>query len=227
MKELFFCIIFCNCVSNCAAQKNLTNQEIVDLLRSERKMFYVKDSLLISIDEDVDKKVKLFISDLEQNRTAPFLIYSKSYPGSYLLNKPCFSTRYPEYIYIFWKSDNKLNLKIITGNCEKDTLLNCSTSAFDYFIINKKEISTEYIMPVIFAAYRVRPNVIKYSESIIDHEPYCSLIFKMGEMFKRIEFSESDLQNKRSLFYKYNLSLKSFHLWSLLEAQTKPLTVSW
>jgi len=207
-------------VFNSTAQKKLTNQEIINSwCSSKEKRNTEKDSIHISFIQEVNKKVIELIDSLGRGNVDSILIYSKSYPGSYILNKPCFTTPYPEYIYVIWPVNGELNFKTIAGNCESGVGQLRSSEIFSYLAANKEDIINACIMPVILGAQRSTNKSIKYSMSMIDHEPNYSLVFKSGKIYRQLNFAESFLQNKKSLFWKYNLNLKAIYLWNLLEAE--------
>ncbi len=207
-------------VLNSTAQKQLTKQEIIDdWCSSKEKRYNKKDSINISFNPEVNKKITQLLDSLDQSNIDSILIYSKSYPGAHILNKPCFTTPYPEYIYIIWKTKGELNFKTISGDCIKSAVLLKSSEIFNYLSANKEGIFNTCIMPVIFSAQRVNNKSITYSLSTIDHEPNYLLGFKIGKNYNELNFAESFLENENSLFSKYNLSLKSIHLWNLIEAE--------
>lgn len=208
------------------AQTELTKQEIINAwCSSNASGVNTGDSLNVSYDQGVNKRVREFVDSLKRNNIDSIFIYTKSYPGGLIIDKPCFSftSRYPIYTYIIWMFRTDLNIKTIAGNCENSATQINSPEIFNYYTTNKEEINKEYVMPVIFGAQRSKTNRITYSMSAIDHEPNYSLEIRFGETYKEVNFAESFLEVKESLFFEYNLGLKSIHLWNLIKTQTDKL----
>jgi hypothetical protein len=51
-------------------------------------------------------------------------------------------------------------------------------------------------MPIIFGAELSNNKDVNYSISFINHEPKYSIIYNVGNDFKDIKFSESELEDK-------------------------------
>jgi hypothetical protein len=62
---------------------------------------------------------------------------------------------------------------------------------------------------------------LRISGSVIDHEPNYEILFQVGDKFKYLSFTESELTDMKSLFYDYNHNLTSYKLFGLIKNQTK------
>ena len=227
MKRILIFASFFICTFNSKAQQKLTKEEILSSWNYPEKSLKSRDLVSFSFSTDVSNRTRYIIDSLEHQKIDSVLIYSKHYPGSFLINKPCFTISHSEYTYIFWKSNDSIKLKALAGNCEKDTFFLGSIDIITYLGVQKSKISSECVMPVIFEAYREKNNIVKYSMSTIDHEPNYSIIFKIDKMYKIVSFAESYLENKKSIFWDYNLNLKSIELWNMLQKLTNPFSGGW
>ena len=53
------------------------------------------------------------------------------------------------------------------------------------------------------------------------HEPKYSLYYDINTSYNSLTFGESELEDKKSIFYNYNLELAAIHWWTLISKQIK------
>lgn len=114
---------------------------------------------------------------------------------------------YPINSFVIWKTINQTYSQRLEGKCKSTPYKIDSAIIFDYYDKHFTTIARECFMPIIFGAELSDNKNVKYSMCYINHEPNYSIIYKDGDAFKEIEFSESELEDKKSIFHGHNLSL--------------------
>ena len=173
--------------------------------------FLASDSLLH--DQTVQLIDSLHLIDIDS-----IVIYTVSYPG-YYSNDSCVSGSYPVTSFVIWMLNTNTYCKKLKGKCISNTIKIDSSKIFDFIKNNYSILTREIFMPVIYEAVQKRKNNIKYSMRMIDHEPKYSISYILNNIYENKEFTEIEISDNKSLFYKDNLNLKSHVLWMILKSE--------
>jgi hypothetical protein len=199
----------------------MSKEEILEYYKKfEKKRFSDKDSIkIIRFNNDLEIKTQNLIDSLSNESVDTLMIFSVSYPGYLYSDKACVKLLYPIDIYMFWKQGDDYNEKRIINGCDSEILIMKSTSIIDFFIENLKNIEGEMIMPIIYDAILNADSTMNFSTGSVSHEPKYSIYIKYGNDYTQKIFTENDLLNDESLFYNYNLKLKTYQLFKLIETR--------
>jgi hypothetical protein len=83
---------------------------------------------------------------------------------------------------------------------------------------NYSKINEEFFMSIIYDMTR-NGDEIKITGSQTSHEPKYSILLLLNERHKYFSFTESELEDRKSLFYDYNQNLVAFRLFKLIESE--------
>jgi len=205
-----------------SGQKKLTKEEILKYwTKHKSENLKGKDVFqVIGSDTILYSRTLKLIDSLHHLGIDSVIIYTVAYPG-YNGSDKCQTGSYPINTFVIWKSINQTYSQRLEGKCNSNPNKIDSASIFDYYDKNFTTITSECFMPIIFGAELSGNKNVKYSMSFINHEPNYSIIYKDGNAFKEIEFSESEMENKKSLFHDHNLSLKSYTWWEIIKRDLK------
>ncbi len=222
--KVTFLIIFSTFLFSAIAsgQRKLTKEEIINYW-TKHKTENSKDKDVLQVigsDTILYSRTLKLIDSLHSLGIDSVIIYTVAYPGYNGLDK-CKTGSYPIHSFVIWKSTNQTFAQRLEGNCKSNFDKINSTSIFDYYEKNFTTIASECFMPIILGAELSDSNGVKYSMSFINHEPIYSIIYKEGKDFKEKEFSESELEDKKSLFHDHNLNLKSYTWWEIIKRDLK------
>jgi hypothetical protein len=210
------------------AQTKMSKKQVLKILNEEKLSVSGKDSLLsnfIFSDSLLKRKFSFEIKKLKDPVIDTFGIFQISFPGfAGGTNDSCNSGIYPSNNYLFWISGNKTFYKILTGRCEFENRESSRLTFFNYYLKNSKEINSENILPVIFGREISLKNEVVFSVSDTDHEPKYKIYIQTGNNFRFFRFSESDLTNKKSLFYYDNVNSKLYKFVFLFKKEFNIIT---
>src|SRR5690606_35175495 len=89
------------------------------------------------------------------------------------------------------------------------------------FVLNNfSKMTNEFFMSVTYGVV-ADGDEFRISGNVIDHEPNYEILIQLGDKYKYLRFTDSELTDKKSLFYDYNRDLTSHKLFGLIETQTK------
>ena len=126
-------------------------------------------------------------------------------------------TNCPVDSYFFWGHSGQNLTKKVNGLCEsKQSATNQKIKKF--FVDNYSTISKEFFMGVFYSVVK-NGDSFKISGSQIDHEPNYCILLLLNDKFKYLSFTESELKDKKNLFYDYNHDLTAFKLFGLIKSQ--------
>lgn len=201
-----------------SGQKKLTKDEIFSFWIKDKAEEPVHGIFLKATwaDTVLQSKTTKLVDSLYNIGIDSIIIYTVAYPGHWEENK-CQTSITPVSSHVIWKSDNQCYEKKLVGRCEFNLNTISSNNIFDFYNQNYSTICYEIFMPIITEAELLDNNTVNYSTSISFHDSQYSIIFKIGNNSKKMEFTQYELDYKESLFYKDNLNLKSYHLWQLIK----------
>jgi len=224
MKATFLIILSTILFSSITSgQRKLSKEEIIDYWK-KHKTDKSKDKdvfQVIGSDTVLYLRTLKLIDSLHHLGIDSVVIYTVAYPGYNGLLDKCRTGSFPINSFAIWKSINQTYSQGIEGKCKSNPEKINSTSIFDYYEENFTTITSEFFMPIISGAELSDSNEVKYSMSFINHEPIYSIIYKEGKEFKEKEFSESELEDKKSLFHDHNVNLKSYTWWEIIKRDLK------
>lgn len=149
------------------------------------------------------------------------LVYSVSYPGSVELKKDPCSTRDPIMSYFFIQHQGNNYFKRVNGKCET-AQFKTSDRLIKFMSSNYEKIKEEFFMNVIYGV-EGQGDDLHISGSLIAHEPKYEILLQLGNRFKYLRFTESELTDKKNLFYDYNRSLTSFKNFELIKSKIEKI----
>lgn len=201
-----------------SGQKKLTEEEII-YYWTKTKPEIPKDKNVLPItgfDTTLHTRTIKLIDSLHALSIDTIVVYTVSYPGYYGSTK-CRTGLYPVNSFVIWKSSDETYTKRLEGNCNFNIAKISPTSLFEYYDKNYSTIKNEIFMPNIYGAELSDSNTVRYSAGFSFHEPQYSIIYRDGTAFSEIKFSESELEDKKSLFHDRNLNLKSYAWWKIIK----------
>ena len=191
-------------------QRNLTKDEILKYwnLPSDKR----KDSNIV-VDSDSALNVRLInlVDSLQESKVDSLIIFSTAYPG-YVSTSKCDTGMFPITSFVIWNKDGLTHIRKLQGKCISEITKN-SLHLFDLFDNKRQKLESEIFMPVIFCGQMNKDGTVSYSYSWIDHEPNYSFYYNIDGNSNSFHFCQSYLENKKSLFWNYNLSLSAYHWW--------------
>lgn len=208
--------------NNCVAQKKLNKEEILNywsnfVLQKNAD----KDTLIKQLVCGLKPKTLKILDSLKNEKIDIFGVYIISSPGGLSKDSCMFGTY--STVYFLWFKNNNCQVKKIINNCNYGTKKLHSNDFFEYYNKNIQEIKNEFFMPVILNAEFDINNKFKYSTVTNSSDNVYSIYFQNGNDFTYYSFEESYITNSKSLFYKYNLKLKSYTLFKLIDKQVNKL----
>ena len=213
---LFLCVICVVFWSSSFSQKDLTDHEIVSMVRSENQGRRISSDLYVS-DSFLSAAIKALVDSLAQEFVDSIVVLTASFPG-YLSSKvQCTVGPYPAKSIVFWNKAGVTYARKIEGHCSTN-LLNSTFPIFDDFSMQRQILKHEVIMQPIsrvtlFADGRSEVTI----DHMIDHEPNYSFGYSINHETRTFYFSETDIDFKESRFHKYNEGLFSVKWWKRLK----------
>ncbi len=222
MKQVFiFTLLFFGACIFLSAQRTLTKEEIFQRQKASFiKKRLPKDSTKFTWSDELNTKLRYQISSLKQLGIDSIVIYSFSYPGSSSKIDSCIS-KYSTVAYLIWKQQAKVSVRKFNGVCQFDIANNKFDDIFTFYDSHYSYLRDEMFMPIIYSAQITDSNTITYSESISFHEPKYSLYYDISSTYNFFSFGESELNDNRSIFYSYNISLNVFQWWKLISEKVR------
>jgi len=215
---VFIALLFLANVST-SAQKTLTKEEILqDHKASNIRKQLPNDSIKLSWDHELDVKLRYRIVSLKSSAIDSFIVYSVSYPGSVYKIDSC-TSKYSTSAYLIWKRQGKVTIEKFKGECHSIIGNNKSEDIFAFYGTHHSQLKDEMFMPIIYSGEINNCNEITYMTSMSFHEPKYSLRYDVNSNYNSFSFGESELTDKKNLFYNYNLDLAAYHLWTLISEQ--------
>lgn len=216
---LFLVLVFIS-ITNISGQQKLTKEQILKYwLKSEKPL---TNDILINtrFDNNLDHKINKFIDSIKNKNIDSIIVYSSAYPG-YDVNSKCKSGFFPIYTYIIWKIFGETKIQKIEGNCNFNVAQLNSTEMFDFYETNHMRLKGEFFMPVILGGQKdKKKQTVSYSFTSIDHEPSYCIFYSIDANHRTLKFSESEIQDKKSLFYEHNQKLVAIEWWKIIKKYT-------
>jgi hypothetical protein len=197
------------------SQRQLTKDEILKTWTTNQKPIN-KDSLFRF---DIHAQTRTTLDKLLMNGVDTLVVYSVSYPGYSGIDNDSCSTMYPVDSYFFWRRLGKNYVKKVDGECELGQSIT-SDKVIAFTFDNFSKMTDELFMSVTYGVV-ADGDKLRISGSIIDHEPNYEILLQLGDKFKYLSFTESELTDKKSLFYDHNHNLTSYKLFGLIKTQIK------
>lgn len=196
-------------------QRQMTKEEILKTWTTFQKPTN-KDSLFRF---DIHTQTRATMDNLLLSEVDTFVVYSVSYPGYSETGSDSCSTMYPVDSYFFWRRQGKDFVKKVNGKCERGQT-KTNDKVIRFALDNFSKMTNEFFMSVTYGVV-ADGDEFRISGKLIDHEPKYEILIQLGDKFKYLSFSDSELTDKKSLFYDYNRDLTSFKLFGLIKTQTK------
>lgn len=206
------------------AQTSLSKEEILKLWK-EKDIDYPKDIedainvfAHFKYGKEVRYKILFTIDSLRMQGIRKICAKSTTLSGWVTAPDSCFDNSYAWSItHIYWKLDNDFYSMTIKGNCNTQAIKVDAINLFEHFDKFHEVISQEYYMPVIYSGVKLRENKYSFSTSSKSHDPVQDVLIISDNNFAHLWFENFWIEDKKSLFYEYNLALKSHLLFQLLE----------
>ena len=90
----------------------------------------------------------------------------------------------------------------------------------EFYEVNKMRLNNEFFMPVILGGQIDTKQGVSYSMTSVDHEPNYYIYYSIGNIHRRLKFTESEIEAKRSLFLEHNLNLAAMKWWKVIKKHT-------
>jgi len=205
-----------------SGQKKLTKEEVLTYWTADKSENLKGKDVLQHTGGDtiLCSRTLTLIDSLHRLGIDSVIVYTVAYPG-YSGSGKCQMGSYPVHSSVIWKHNNQTYAQRLEGKCHSTLYKIDSAGIFDYYNKNFTTITSEYFMPIILDAELSDDKIVKYTLIYSNHEPNYSIIYKDGHAFKEIEFSKSEVEDKKSLFHDHNLSLKSYTWWEIIKRDLK------
>ena len=204
-----------------SGQRNLTKEEILqDHKTSYFKKQLSKDSIKLTWSDELNTKIFYHIDSLKKSGVDSLIVYSVSYPGFAFKIDSC-ASKYGTSAYLIWKKQGKVTIEKFKGQCYSLIAHDKSQDIFTFYDTYHSQLNEESFMPIIYSGQTNDKNGITYTGSMSFHEPKYSLYYDINTNYNSLTFGESELEDKKSLFYNYNLDLAAVHWWTLITKQVK------
>jgi hypothetical protein len=202
-------------------QRNLTKEEILqDNKTSHLKKRLSKDSIKLTWSDDINTNLRYRMDSLNKLGVDSLIVYSVSYPGySYRLDS-C-TSQYGTSAYLIWKRQGKVTIEKFKGRCYSILDNDKSQAIFTFYDRHHSQLKDEFFMDIIYNGQTNDNNGITYTTSISFHEPKYSLYYDINSSYNSFTFGESELEDKKNIFYNYNLELAAYHWWTIITKQVK------
>ena len=196
-------------------QRQMTKEEIIKTWTTNQQPVN-KDSLFRF---DIHTQTRATLDKLLMNGVDTLVVYSVSYPGYSEIDNDSCSTMYPVDGYFFWRRQGKDFVKKVNGKCEQGQT-KTNDKVIKFALDNFTKMTNEFFMSVTYGVV-ADGDEFRISGSVIDHEPNYEILIQLGDNFKYLSFTNSELTDKKSMFYDYNRDLTSHKLFRLIKTQTK------
>jgi hypothetical protein len=196
-------------------QQKLAKDEILKNLTANQKPIS-KDSLFRF---DIHVQTRATLDKILMNGVDTLVVYSVSYPGYSEIDSDSCSTMYPVFSYFFWRRQGKDFEKKVTGKCERGQSTT-NDKVIRFVLDNFPKITTEFFMRVTYGVV-ADGDKMRILRRTTNHEPKHKILLQLGDQFKCLSFTESELTDKKSLFRDHNRSLTSYKLFRLIKNQIK------
>jgi len=214
-----FVVLFLSACIAVSAQRNLTPEEIIQYHKTSKIEKRVsKDSTKLTWSDELNIKLYNRIAILKSSGIDSLIVYSVSYPGYAYRIDSC-TSRYSTSAYLLWKSHGTVTIEKFKGACEFIIDNKKAADIFSFYDTNYTQLKDEIFMPVIFSGQISDSNKITYQVSLVFHEAKYSLYYDIGASYNSFTFGQSELADKKSMFYNYNLDLAAYHWWKLISEQ--------
>jgi len=191
-------------------QRSLTKDEIFKYwnLPSDKR---IDSNLVVDSDSALNVSLINLVDSFQASQVDSLIIFSTAYPG-YSSTSKCDTGIFPITSFVIWNKDGLTHIRKLHGNCISE-ITKSTLQLFDLFDNKRQKLESEIFMPVIFSGQLNKDETVSYSFSWIDHEPNYSFFYNIDGNSNSFHFCQSYLENKRSLFWNYNLSLSAYHWW--------------
>lgn len=196
-------------------QRQMTKEEILKTWTTNQKPVN-RDSLFRF---DIHAQTRATLDKLLINGVDTLVVYSVSYPGYSEIDSDSCSTIYPVDSYFFWSRQGKHYLKKVNGKCTQGQSIT-NDRVIKFTLDNFSKMTDEIFMGVIYGVV-ADGDKLRISGSVIDHEPNYEILIQLGDKFKYLSFTDTELTDKKSLFYDHNHNLTSYKLFGLIKTQTR------
>ena len=204
-----------------SGQKNLTKEEILqDYKTTHIRKQLPKDSIKLTWSDELNIKLRYRIINLKKSGVDSFIVYSVSYPG-YVYRLDSCTSKYGTSAYLIWKRQGKVTIEKFKGECY--SIINNDTlqEIFAFYDTHHSKLQDEMFMPIIYNGQTNESNGITYTTSMSFHEPKYTLYYDINSIYNSLTFGESELGDKKNIFYNYNLDLAAYHWWTLITREAK------
>lgn len=208
-------LVFVLSTGSSFCQRKLTKGEILKTIKAFENPVN-KDSLFRF---GIHSQTRVTLDKLLTNGVDTLVVYSASYPGYYQLKLDTCSTMYPIESYFFIRQKGKDFINSVNGQCEGGQSTT-DDKVIKFGVDNFSKLLEEFFMKVTFSAI-LDNGKLRMSGSSIDHEPNYEILLQVGNKFKYFRFTDSELTDKRSLFYYYNQNLTCYKLFQLIRTRTQ------
>ena len=209
-------------LSGCKAQNKLDREEILQYWHNELIQKDTVDDLSIKLykrfNQQTQKRIFRTLDSLSNIKVDSLCILGISEPGG-LSSDSCFSGNY-SIIYLLWFKNGKCFVNKSINNCDFGVKSIKSNGFFEFFASNVEAINKEMIMPVIIEA-EYDNNKLVYKTETFFEDPEYLIYLRKGKVSTLYNFAGSYFTNTNSLFHEYNVKLKSYWLFNLIDSQVK------
>jgi hypothetical protein len=218
MKPLTTIIAFLLISSQIFGQRELTKEEIFKYWNLTSGKNSPDANKIVNSSNKLNVYLTELIDSLQAKKIDSVIIFSTALPGYSSLSK-CDSGMFPVTAFILWNKENATDIKKIKNNCTTDIKSYSLIDLFGFYDKNRQKIESEVFMPVILSGQMNKDKTVSYTWSSVDHEPVYSFYYKIGNHKKVFHFTQSDIENKKSLFHEDNLGLAAYHWWQLIKQE--------
>jgi hypothetical protein len=209
--------------NNVSGQKSLTKEEIIKYWNASSNEKNEDSAIIVNSSSGLNVYLIKLVDSLRSCKIDSVMVFSTAYPGYSRILNTCDTGIFPITTFVIYNKYGLTHIKKIKGACFFEISKLSSSHLFDYYNTNKDELKSEIFMPVIFSAQINKDKTISYTWSSIDHEPNYSFYYFIGGNIRSYQFCESYIEDKKSLFYDYNLNLAAFHWWQLVKTEIDKL----
>lgn len=199
-----------------SGQRKLTKEEILQYFKTTHfKKHLSKDSIKLTWSDELNIKIIYHIDSLKKSGVDSLIVYSVSYPG-YVFRKDSCTSNYGTSAFLITKKHGKVTIEEFKGRCYSLIYSDKGKELFSFYDIHYSQLNEEIIMPIIYSGQTNDKGGITHTMSNSFHEPKYSLYYDIGASYSSLTFGESDLNDRESLFYNYNLNSAVFRWWILI-----------
>lgn len=168
---------------------------------------------------DIHKQTRATLDKLLMNGVDTLVVYSVGYQGYSEMDNDSCSAMYPVESYFFWRRQGKDYVRKVNGKCEL-AQFTTNDKVIRFTLDNFSKMAYEFFMSVTYGVV-AEGDKIRISGSVVYHQPNYEILLQLGDKFKHLSFTESELTDKKSLFYDHNHNLTSYKLFGLIKTQIK------